>query len=402
MKTDFDILIAGGGMVGATLACALGGGRLRVGVIEPQAVPAPAPEYGLRVSAISPASQAVFANLGAWEAMQARRVAPVERMHIWEQGGALDFDSAEIGAPCLAWIVENSVIVAALAARLQQFANVELLCPARLAAVDVDEQLVSVRLDDGRALRARLLVGADGASSRVRQAAAIDWRVHDLTQSAIVAVVQTERGHDGCAYQNFLPTGPLAFLPLPDPERVSIVWSADRARAEALMALADDAFDTELQAAFGERLGSVRLASRRAAIPLALGFAHDYCAHRIALIGDAAHTVHPLAGQGVNLGILDAATLAETLLAAAHAQRDVGAHAVLRRYERARKGADIGMQLVTGAFRYLFASDWPGVRMLRQSGLALTDRLPPLKHFFMRQASGLAGELPPLARRVLR
>lgn len=402
MKTDFDILIAGGGMVGATLACALGDGRLRVGVIEPQAAAVPGVEYDLRVSAIAPAAQAIFENVGAWEGMRAHRVAPVERMHIREQGSMLDFDSAEIGEPCLAWIVENSVIVAALAARAQQHANVEWLSPARLAAVEVGERLVSVRLDGGRTLRTRLLVGADGAGSRVRQAAAIDWRVHDLTQSAIVAVVQTERGHDGCAYQNFLPTGPLAFLPLPDPERVSIVWSADRARAEALMALADDAFDTELQAAFGERLGTVRLASRRAAIPLALGFARDYCAHRIALIGDAAHTVHPLAGQGVNLGILDAATLAETLLAAAHAQRDIGVHPVLRRYERARKGADTGMQLVTGAFRYLFGSDWPGVRMLRQSGLALTDRLPPLKHFFMRQASGLAGELPPLARRVLR
>ena len=402
MKADFDILIAGGGMVGATLACALGGSRLRVGVIEPQAVPVPGLEYDLRVSAISPASQAVFANLGAWEAMQARRAAPVERMHIWEQGGALDFDSAEIGAPCLAWIIENSVIVAALAARLQQFANVELLCPARLAAVDVDEQLVSVRLDDGRALRARLLVGADGAGSRVRQAAAIGWRVHDLTQSALVAVVQTEHEHGGCAYQHFLPTGPLAFLPLDDPQRVSIVWSADRARAEALMALDDDGFNAELQAAFGDRLGLVQLASKRAAIPLALGFAHDYGAHRVALIGDAAHTVHPLAGQGVNLGILDSATLAEALLAAAREQRDVGAHVVLRRYERARKGADIGMQIVTGGFRYLFGSDWPGVRMLRQTGLTLTDRLPPLKHFFMRQASGLTGELPPLARRVLR
>lgn len=402
MKTDFDILIAGGGMVGATLACALGGSSLRVGVIEPQPVPPPGAEYDLRVSAIAPAAQTVFDNLGAWEAMRARRVAPVERMHIREQGSALDFDSAEIGEPCLAWIVENGVIVAALAARAQQHANVEWFCPARLAAVEIGDARVSVRLDDGRTLRTHLLVGADGAGSRVRESAAIGWRVHDLTQSAIVAVVETGRDHGGCAYQNFLPTGPLAFLPLDEPQRVSIVWSAERTRADALMALDDDAFNAELQAAFGERLGPVRLASRRAAIPLALGFAHDYCAHRIALVGDAAHTVHPLAGQGVNLGILDAATLAEVLLAAAHARRDLGERAVLRRYERARKGADVGMQLVTGGFRYLFGADWPGVRMLRQTGLALTNQLPPLKRFFMRQASGLSGELPALARRVLR
>lgn len=402
IKTDYDILIAGGGMVGATLACALGGSRLRVGVIEPRAIPAPGEAYDLRVSAIAPVSQTVFANLGAWDAMVARRVAPIERMLVHEQGSTLEFDSAELGEPCLAWIVENSNVVAALAARLQQHPNVEMLCPARVAAVDIAEHVASVRLDDGRELRSRLLVGADGAGSRVRQAAAIDWRLHDLRQSAIVAVVQIERAHDGCAVQHFLPSGPLAFLPLDDPQRVSIVWSADQARADVLMALDDAAFDAELQAAFGDRFGAVRLAGRRAAIPLALGFAHDYVAHRIALVGDAAHTVHPLAGQGVNLGILDAATLADTVLASSRRQRDIGVHAALRRYERARKGADIGMQLVTGGFRYLFASRWPGVRMLRQTGLALTDRLPPLKQFFMRQAGGLTGELPPLARRVLR
>jgi 2-octaprenylphenol hydroxylase len=400
MNNDFDILIAGGGMVGGTLACALGGSGLKVGVIEPQA-PVDAPgDYDLRVSAVTLASQTVFENLGAWAGMRARRVSPVEAMRVWQDGEALCFDSAEFGEPCLAWIIENRVIVAALAERLRQFANIERLSPARVATAEFGAERVQVRLEDGRALAARLLVGADGADSRVRAAAGIAWSRHDLGQSAIVAVVRSERAHGATAYQHFLSTGPLAFLPLDEPHTLSIVWSADTARAAALMALDDAGFEAELQAAFGDALGGVRLASRRAAIPLALGFARAYTAARVALIGDAAHTVHPLAGQGVNLGILDAATLADSLLAAARQQRDPGAHALLRRYERARKGADVGMQAVTGGFRYLFGSDLPGMHALREAGLRLTERLPPLKQFFMRRASGLAGELPPLARRA--
>jgi 2-octaprenylphenol hydroxylase len=403
MNSHFDIVIAGGGMVGNTLACALGESGLRVGVIEPQ-VPEAARAPGgfdLRVSALTIASQTVLEKLGAWPAVR-ERAAPVEAMRVWEGESALHYDSAEIGEPCLVWIVENRALVAALAARLKSFTNVTLLCPEQLAEVEFADERAMVTLASGRRLSARLLVGADGAQSKVRAAAGIGWQQHDLGQSAIVAVVRTEQPHANTACQHFLPTGPLAFLPLPDPNLVSIVWSADSARAAELMQLDDVVFNTELQAAFGDLLGRVALASARAAIPLALGFAEHYVQHRVALIGDAAHTVHPLAGQGVNLGILDAVTLAEVLLEAAQGQRDVGAHARLRRYERARKGADVGMQLVTGGFRYLFGSPLAPVRALRGAGLALTEHLPPLKHFFMRRASGLSGELPKLAQRVLR
>ena len=402
MNNHYDVLIAGGGMVGGTQACALGGSGLTVGVIEPQAVAATGKDPGLRVSAITLASQTVFENIGAWDGMRAQRVAPVEAMRIWEDNSVLHFDSADIGEPCLAWIVENKIIVAALAARLRQFANIEVLSPARVATARFGDERVCVHLEDGRELTTQLLVGADGAESRVRRAAGIDWTRHDLTQSAMVAVVHTERPHAGTAYQHFLASGPLAFLPLAEPHSVSIVWSADQTRASTLVSLADAAFNVELQAAFGDQLGSVRLASERAAIPLALGFAHDYTAHRTALIGDAAHTVHPLAGQGVNLGILDAATLAEILLAAAGQKRDFGAHSLLRRYERARKGADVGMQAVTGGFRYLFGSRFPGVHALRAAGLRITEQLPPLKDNLMRRASGLVCELPRLAQRVQR
>lgn len=402
MKREYDVVIAGGGMVGNTLACALGGSSLKVAVVEPQAAAAVPEGYDLRVSAVTSASQTVFENLGAWDGMRRRRVAPVEAMRVWERDSVLHYDSAEIGEPCLAWIVENRVIVAALAERFAAFANIEVVRPARVEGIEIGEQRVAVGLDNGRSLVTRLLVGADGAESRVRQAAAIGWRRHDLGQAAIVAMVHLDRPHGNCAYQNFLPSGPLAFLPLDEPNTVSIVWSADKVRAAELLALDDGAFNVALQAAFGDDLGTVRVTSPRAALPLALGFAEHYTRHRIALIGDAAHTVHPLAGQGVNLGILDAATLAATLHAAAARRRDPGAHPLLRRYERARKGADVGMQLVTGGFRYLFGSELAPLRAVRGLGLAVTERLPALRHFLMRRASGLTGDLPPLARRVLR
>ena len=402
MNNQYDVLIAGGGMVGSTLACALGGSSLKVGVIEPQGVPPSKDETDLRVSAITLAAQAVFENIGAWAGMRARRVSPIEAMRVWEGTTQLNFNSADIGEACLAWIIENRFIVAALAERLQQFTNITQLVPAQVSTLHVEEEKVVVRLADGRALSARLLVGADGADSCVRREAGIGWTHHDLAQSAIVATLHTEVPHAATARQHFLASGPLAFLPLAEPRSVSIVWSADSARAGELMALDDAAFNAELQAAFGDHLGTLRLASRRVAIPLALGFARHYSAHRIALIGDAAHTVHPLAGQGVNLGILDAAALAETLLAASGAARDIGLHSRLRRYERARKGADLEMQALTGGLRYLFGSSFPGTHTLRDAGLRLTERLPALKNYFMRRASGLAGELPRLAQRERR
>lgn len=403
MRREYDVLIAGGGMVGNTLACALGGSGLRVAVIEPQ-VPEPerAPgTFDQRVSALTIASQTVFEQLGVWQAMQ-RRAAPVEAMRVWEDDAVLTYDSADIGEPCLAWIVENRAIVAALAARLQSADNITLLCPEQLVEVEMHDSHVAVALAGGRRLTARLLVGADGAQSKVRQALGIEWRRHDLGQAAMVAAVKTESPHAQTAYQKFLPTGPLAFLPLAEPHTVSIVWSADTARADELMKLDDTGFNVELQEAFGNALGRVQLAGARAALPLALGFAAQYSTHRAALVGDAAHTVHPLAGQGVNLGILDAVTLAEVLTDAAGAGRDIGTHALLRRYERARKGADVGMQLVTGGFRYLFGSSFAPLRGLRVAGLRFTENFPPLKRFFMRRAGGLSGELPTVARRILR
>jgi len=404
MKSNYDIVIVGGGMVGAALACALGNSSLKVALLDRAPAPPP-PEkgYDLRVSALTLASRALFENLGAWEGMARRRVSPVREMQVWsgEGSGAIHFNAAEIGEPALSWIIENSVIQTALIERLHQFTNVHYLCPVEIADIALADNGAVVTLKDGRSLNTKLLVGADGADSAVRHAAGIETQSLNLHQKGIVATVTTEKPHEATARQRFLATGPLAFLPLDEPHTCSIVWSADTARADQLFVLDDDAFINELRNAFGDSLGAIQTVSARAAFPLALSHAKAYTAPHLALVGDAAHTVHPLAGQGVNLGFLDAATLAEVLLDAAAKQKDVGAHSVLRRYERWRKGDNLAMVSITGGFKYLFGNDLPVVSQLRNLGLGLTNAATPIKNFIMRRASGLEGDLPRLARRAL-
>jgi 2-octaprenylphenol hydroxylase len=404
MKIHYDIVIVGGGMVGASLACALGNSAFKLAVLDhaPAAAPPPDQSYDQRVSAITPASRAFFENIGAWDGMARRRISPVQAMHVWSSSGqgAIHFEAAEIGEACLAWIIENSAIRSALLERLQQFTNVHYLCPVQVRDINLTEEAATLTLHDGRSLRTRLLVGADGADSAVRRAAEIETQSLNLNQKGIVATVITGKPHEQIARQCFLATGPLAFLPLDEPRSCSIVWSADSARADRLLALDDAAFITELQNAFGDALGQIETIGPRAAFPLALSHARAYTAARVALIGDAAHTVHPLAGQGVNLGFLDAAALAEVLLEADAGEKDIGAHPVLRRYERWRKGGNLSMIAVTGGFRYLFGNDLPVVSQLRNVGLQIANSVTPMKNFIMRRASGLDGDLPKLARRA--
>ena len=403
MKSSYDIVIVGGGMVGAALACALGNSSLKVALLDRAPAPPSADkEYDLRVSAITLASRALFENLGVWEGMARRRVAPVREMRVWsgEGSGAIQFNAAEIGEAALSWIIENSVIQSALIERLHQFTNVHYLCPVEVVDVTLADNGAVVSLKDGRSLNAKLLVGADGADSTVRQAAGIETQSLNLDQKGIVATVTTEKPHEATARQRFLSTGPLAFLPLGEPRTCSIVWSADTERADQLLALDDMSFITELQKSFGDSLGLIQKIGPRAAFPLALSHAKAYTAPHLALVGDAAHTVHPLAGQGVNLGFLDAATLAEVLLDAIVKPKDIGAHEVLRRYERWRKGDNLAMISITGGFKYLFGNDLPVVSQLRNLGLDLTNAATPIKNLIMRRAAGLEGDLPRLARRV--
>ncbi|MDH5512873.1 MAG: UbiH/UbiF/VisC/COQ6 family ubiquinone biosynthesis hydroxylase, partial [Gammaproteobacteria bacterium] len=368
MKSNYDIVIVGGGMVGAALACTLGNSALKVALLDRAPVAHPPDQgYDLRVSALTLAARALFENLGAWDGMARRRVAPVREMQVWSGAGngSIHFNAAEIGEPALAYIVENSVIQLALIERLHQFTNVHHLCPVEVTDITLADNGAVVTLKDGRSLSAKLLVGADGANSEVRRAAGIETQSLDLHQKGIVATVTTEQPHAATARQVFLTTGPLAFLPLDEPHTCSIVWSADSARADQLLALDDAAFILELQKSFGDSLGLIQKISPRAAFPLALSHARAYTAAHLALVGDAAHTVHPLAGQGVNLGFLDAATLAEVLLDATAKQKDIGAHEVLRRYERWRKGDNLAMVSITGGFKYLFGNDLPVVSQLR-------------------------------------
>ena len=393
----YDIAIVGGGMVGGALACALGGTGLKVAALERQAPSVLAADVrDARVSAITPASRTLFEALGVWSGIAARPLGRVAAMQIWDRR-EIRFDAADIGATALAYIVENGAITAALYARLQQYTNVHSVAPAELDTIEIKDG-VQLVLRDGRRINARLVVGADGADSVVRQRAGLALRRLDLAQTAIVATVRTERAHADTALQHFLPTGPLALLPLADAHHASLVWSADTPRAQALMALDDAAFVVELAQAIGDRLGALTLVGARAAFPLALTHAVDYVTPAVALIGDAAHTVHPLAGQGVNLGLLDAAALAEVLLEAHAAGKDIGALHVLRRYQRWRKGDNWALLAVTGGFKYLFGNDWPVLRETRNLGLQLTDRAPFAKNLLMRRACGLIGDLPRLMR----
>jgi 2-octaprenylphenol hydroxylase len=395
----FDVVIAGGGMVGAALAAALALQSLRVAVIEqrPPQRQWPAGEIANRVSALSRASQNLLCNLGVWERMCALGVSPYRAMRVWDAaGGGIAFDSAEVGEPDLGHIVENRVIQLALWERLEQLPTLTLLSPARVRDFALAGPRAYINLEDGRRLSAALLVAADGRDSMIREFAGIKTRGWDYDQHALVANVAHQLPHRQTAWQRFQPSGPLAFLPLAD-GRSSIVWSTSPSAAEQLQALDSEAFCQALGGAFEQRLGAVTAVGPRGVFALRLQHAESYVLPRLALIGDAAHAVHPLAGQGVNLGFLDAAQLAQVLDEARQRQRDVGALATLRRYERARKGDNLAMLAAMDGFKRLFSNDRTALRLLRHAGLNLADRMFPLKRLLLRRALGLGGGLPPLA-----
>jgi 2-octaprenylphenol hydroxylase len=398
MSARYDVVVIGAAMVGATTALALARGGLRVALVE-RSEPTPFKadaEYALRVSAISRASQRIFESLGVWEGMLRRRASPYRRMCVWDATGSgeIVFDAADLGEPDLGHIVENVVVQDALLERLRAQDEVDWFCPAALGSVEIGEGAARVYLQDGRLLEASLVVGADGARSPLRERLGIEWHERDYGQKAVVATVRTEGPHEQTAWQRFLPTGPLAFLPLAD-GRSSIVWSTNDEDADALTALDDADFGAVLTDAFGARLGAAFPDSPRLAFPLRGAQAAEYVRRRVALVGDAAHVIHPLAGQGANLGFLDAAALCEAVL---EAGRDPGSLLVLRRYERARRAENLLMQRAMEGFRALFGSDWSAVRLARNWGLSVTDRMPPVKQLFIAHALGLAGDLPALAR----
>lgn len=392
-------MIAGAGMVGAALACALADRGFRVGVVEPRpALRDWAPgSFSNRVSALTRASQRILQRLGAWTRIQELGATPYLRMCVWDRPeiGEILFDSADIGEPNLGHIVENRIIQLALWERLERAPGVERLCPARIAGCDL--QAMRITLDDGREFTPQLVVAADGARSALREMAGIAVDVRDLGQSAVVATVQTTLGHGQTAWQRFLPTGPLAFLPVDGADHCSIVWSVPPTQAQQLIAMDDAAFCAELASASQRRLGDIAATSPREAYPLRSQHAVNYVLPGLALAGDAAHVIHPLAGQGVNLGLLDAASLCETLTAARDAGRPIGHFSTLRRYERARRGENLAVMRAMEGFNLLFSNSLPPLALARNLGLRLTHAAAPVKTFMVRRAMGLDGNLPPLA-----
>jgi ubiquinone biosynthesis UbiH/UbiF/VisC/COQ6 family hydroxylase len=384
-----DIAVIGGGMVGSAAALALSRLGYSVAVIEAGQAPGfPGDVHELRVSAISPASARLLDELGAWAGIMAHRTSPYERMFVWDAGGygSVSFDAADIGLPQLGHIIENATVHAALVERIRAGGQIRYLVETRIADIQWQDSGNIVRLDDGRQISCALLVGADGGNSQLRRAAGLGTRGHPYHQTAIVANVQTELPHDRTAWQRFLATGPLAFLPLSDGS-CSIVWSADDPLARELLALDETVFERRLEEAFASRLGAVKLASQRAGFPLLYANSESYSAHRLALVGDAAHRIHPLAGQGVNLGLGDVVELAAALGQARLSGRDAGDAMYLRRYARARRAQATMMMVGMDGIQHLFGSDNRALMAARNAGLRMVDNSMLLKGFFMYQAA---------------
>lgn len=401
-----DVLVVGGGPVGACAATLLVRGSantrspLRVCLLEPKRpqLPIVGSPLDSRVVAISRASERILNSAGAWARVIGPRVAAYERMRIWHETAspvsALVFDAAEVGEPNLGYIVENRLLQAAL---LDEFTAVGgHLLTADFQDLRVEADAVAINTSAGT-LSAKLVIGADGAKSAVREAVGLTASVTDFNETAIVATVATERSHEKTAWQRFMRDGTLAFLPLADGTS-SIVWSADNNLATRLSALSAAEFESELNRASDLALGPTRLASERGAFPLQRIGAHRYVTHRCALIGDAAHVVHPLAGQGVNLGLLDAATLTQMVLDAGVEREDPGALRVLRPYERWRKSEVALMSMAIDAFDRFLAHGSGPVSRLAQRGLGWVNRSHEIKRLFVSRALGVAGELPRAAR----
>jgi 2-octaprenyl-6-methoxyphenol hydroxylase len=393
-----DVAIVGAGMVGLTLASALARAGVSVAVVDraPAVVFADAARDG-RASALALASVRVLESIGLWRAME-REAEPIREIRV-SDGEArlfLHYDHRDLGAEPLGYIVENSVTRKALATHAAA-ANLPVLAGRRVVAMSAGPASAELSLDDGTIVRATLVAAADGRGSSLRNLAGIgatEWR---YPQTGIVCTVAHARPHRGIAHERFLPPGPFAILPMTG-NRSSIVWTEAAALAPALLALDDAEFAAELARRFGDHLGPVEVAGPRFSYPLLLVHAERYIAPRLALVGDAAHAIHPIAGQGLNIGLRDVAALAEVVVDAKRLGLDFGSTAVLARYERWRRFDNLAMLAVTDGLNRLFSNDLAPLRVARDLGLAAVDRLPALKRVFMRHAMGTLGELPRLMR----
>ncbi len=399
-ETDYDVLIAGGGMVGASLALALGGRGLRLGVVEPQPFDAAIqPSYDDRAIALGYGSRRILEAIGVWPRL-AGVAEPILRIHVSNRGhfGLTRLDHGEEAVDALGYVVTGRELGAALLPALDEAEGVRLLCPARIRGLRVGPDWVD--LDDGAGpLRTRLLVAADGGRSQIRELLGIAVREWTYGHHALIANLTPERSHGGTAFERFTDTGPLAMLPMSE-GRCALVWTLGDQDVESVMALDDATFLAQVQERFGYRLGRLRQVGRRSAYPLRQVYAREQVRPRVALIGNAAHTVHPVAGQGFNLGIRDVAALAEVIAGALVRGEDIGDLGVLDRYTAWRRSDHRRVLLATDVLARLFINPLRSVAVLRNLGMLGIDLIPAAKHLLARQAMGLSGRLPRLARGI--
>jgi 2-octaprenyl-6-methoxyphenol hydroxylase len=399
-----DVLISGGGMVGLPLGLALAQGGLKT-VIADAAPPAKVlePNFDGRVSALAYASVRMLRALGVWEGL-APNAQPIREILVTDgQVGkpaspfSLHFDADEVGAEALGHIAENRHIRAALYKTVEASPNLELMAPATVTSVRMEAGGTVARLKDGEEISAALVIAADGRDSALRTQMGMQVIGWSYPQTGIVATVEHEKPHNGVAYEHFLPSGPFAILPMTG-NRSSLVWTEAKSKAPGLLGLDEEKFNAELAQRFGAHLGKTKAAGPRWSYPLSFHIARDFVRTRFALAGDCAHGIHPIAGQGLNLGLKDAAALAEVLLDAGRLGRDIGALDTLKRYERWRRFDSFALAVSTDALNRLFSNDIAPLRHLRDLGLGIVDSIAPARRFFMRHAGGDIGKLPRLMK----
>lgn len=397
-----DVIIVGGGLVGASMACALSGHGLSVAVIE--AVPmrqSGQPSYDDRTLALSLASSRIFEVIGLWPGVKSG-VTPIEQINISNRGhfGSARISAGELGVPALGYVCEGRLIGEAVQQRLPQCEDVHWYCPAKVSKIKRLADSVTVTVDDGQAridLKGQLLIGADGANSMVREELGIDTAGHDYQQTAIIANVTPEKPHGNRAFERFTSTGPLAVLPHVG-NRCGIVWTVASDTADAVMALDDHSFLESLQQRFGYQLGTLQNLGRRSCYPLRLLYAREQYGQRGVIIGNASHAIHPISAQGFNLGLRDVAVLAELIVKAKIAGEDIGARALLECYQSWRRPDQERMIQYTDSLVRIFAQPWLPVRMLRGLGLFAFDLARPLKRALSKRTMGFGGRVPKLAR----
>lgn len=401
-KFDADVVVVGGGIIGGTFACLLGQAGIKVllldaGVRQVNSLK----KVDARVFAITLASEQILKKAGAWRRINENDIACFRKMHVWDENGLgeINFDSASICQATMGYIISHQVIVDALQEKLLDMENVRCIWSVSPAFIKNESDAMLLETEDGLQFRSKLVVAADGSNSKIRALANIHYQKHDYKQSALACVVTTEYPHAEVARQRFLKRGPLAFLPMVDPHQSAIVWSSSPDHVQRLKDIDKAAFHFELSEAFANELGEIKDSTERMVFPLSRAQAEHYIQPRMALIGDSAHTVHPLAGLGANLGLLDAAALAEVLIDTVQRGRDPGRLQVLRRYERWRKGENHSMMYMMDGFKHLFENQTQSVQWLRNFGLDMVDSLPVAKHIIMKRAMGIKGDLPQYARR---